>query len=96
MLYPVNAPEEKRPRYTPFDLLTDDELTEAMVMHIRMGYILKNPGKSDETETVARDIVSRLTLEQLKESHPHTFFANKKMGNFPENPYVLAIKMLGQ
>ena len=88
------TPEPERPTYTPFDLLTDEELKEAMVMHIRMGFILKNPGVSDKSEAVARDIVSRLTLDQLKEIHPHTFFANKKMGNAPKNPYTLAMEML--
>ncbi len=85
-----------RPPYTPFDLLTDDELRDAMIMHIRMGYILKNPGKSSEAEPIARDMVSRLTLEQLKAIHPHTFFANKSMGTAIKNPYVIAKEMLGE
>ncbi len=85
-----------RPSYTPFDRLTDEELVEAMVMHIRMGYILIHPGKSSEAETVAREIVSRLSLDQLKEIHPHTFFANKSMGEIPKNPYVIAKEMLGE
>ncbi|MFH0967610.1 MAG: hypothetical protein V1862_08000 [Methanobacteriota archaeon] len=88
------TPEEQRSTYTPFDQLTDEELREAMVMHIRMGYIMKNPGKSREAETAARDIVNRLSLEQLKEIHPHTFFANKKMGDAPKNPYSVALEML--
>lgn len=86
--------EPERPTYTPFEVLTDEELKEAMVMHIRMGYILRNPGKSNEAESVARDIVSRLTLDQLKEIHPQTFFANKKMGNAPKNPYDIALELL--
>ncbi len=84
----------ERSTYTPFDQLTDEELREAMVMHIRMGYIMKNPGKSSEAETAARDIVNRLSLEQLKEIHPHTFFANKNMGDAPKNPYSVALGML--
>lgn len=88
--------EENRPTYTPFDLLTDEELREAMVMHIKMGFIMKNPGKSSEAEPIARDMVNRLTLDQLKEIHPHTFFANKKMGNAPQNPYIIAKEMLGE
>lgn len=90
------TPETERPTYTPFDQLTDEELREAMVMHIRMGYIMKNPGKSSEAENTARDIVSRLTLDQLKEIHPHTFFANKNMGNAPKNPYTVALEMLNE
>jgi hypothetical protein len=89
------SPEPDRPSYTPFDRLTDEELREAMVMHIRMGFILKNPGRSSEAETVARNIVGRLSLDQLKEIHPHTFFANKKMGTAPKNPYIIACEMLG-
>jgi hypothetical protein len=88
------SPQEERPPYTPFDRLTDEELRDAMVMHIRMGFIMKNPGRSSEAETVARDIVTRLSLDQLKEIHPHTFFANKNMGNAPKNPYTIAITML--
>lgn len=86
--------EPQRPSYTPFDRLTDDELREAMVMHIRMGFIMKNPGKSAEAEDVARNLVSRLSLDQLKEIHPHTFFANKKIGTVPKNPYLMAKEML--
>lgn len=86
--------QENRPSYTPFDQLTDDELREAMVMHIRMGFILKNPGKSSTAESTARDIVNRLTLDQLKSIHPHTFFANKSMGSAPKNPYTIALEML--
>ena len=90
------TPEPERSTFTPFDRLTDEELREAMVMHIRMGYILKNPGKSKEAETVARDIVNRLSLDQLKAIHPHTFFANQSMGDAPRNPYVIAMEMLGE
>ena len=86
----------ERPPYTPFDQLSDDELTEAMVMHIRMGYTLVFPGKGKESEKIARDIVNKLTLEQLKEIHPHTFFANKKMGTAPSNPYLKAKELLGE
>ena len=86
----------EKPSYTPFDQLSDEELAEAMVMHIRMGYTLVFPGKGKESEEVARDIVSRLTLEQLKEIHPHTFFANKKIGSIPANPYLKAKEILGE
>jgi hypothetical protein len=86
----------EKPTYTPFDQLSDEELTEAMVMHIRMGYTLVFPGKGKESEKIARDIVSRLTLEQLKEIHPLTFFANKKIGNIPANPYLKAKELLGE
>lgn len=84
----------ERSQFTPFDRLTDEELREAMVMHIRMGFILKNPGKSKDAETVARDIVNRLSLDQLKAVHPETFFANQSMGNAPKNPYTVALEML--
>jgi hypothetical protein len=86
----------EKPSYTPFDQLSDEELAEAMVMHIRMGYTLVCPGKSKESEEVARDIVNRLTLAQLKEIHPHTFFANKKIGSIPANPYLKAKELLGE
>jgi hypothetical protein len=86
--------ERERPPYTPFDRLTDEELREAMIMHIRMGYILVHPGKSSDAEAVARDMVNRLSLDQLREIHPHTFFANKSMGSAPKNPYVIAKEML--
>jgi hypothetical protein len=86
--------DPQRPSYTPFDRLSDEELREAMVMHIRMGFILKNPGRSSEAEEIARDLVSRLSLDQLKEIHPQTFFANKKMGSPPKNPYLMAKEML--
>lgn len=86
----------ERSQFTPFDRLTDDELRDAMSMHIRMGYILKNPGKSSEAEKVARDVVSRLSLDQLKQIHPNTFFANSAIGTVPKNPYVLALEMLGE
>ena len=86
----------ERPPYTPFDQLSDEELIEAMVMHIRMGYTLMYPGKGKDSEEIARDIVSRLTLEQLNEIHPHTFFANKKMGTAPSNPYLKAKEILGE
>jgi hypothetical protein len=85
----------ERPSYTPFDQLSDDELVEAMVMHIRMGYTLLHPGKGKDSDAIARDIVSRLTLEQINEIHPHTFFANKKMGTVPVNPYQMAKELLG-
>ena len=88
----AEAPE--RSTFTPFDRLTDEELREAMVMHIRMGFIMKNPGRSSEAETIARDMVNKLSLEQLKQVHPSTFFANQKMGNAPKNPYQVALEML--
>ena len=88
----AEAPE--KPHFTPFDRLTDDELREAMVRHIRMGYILKNPGKSKEANTVAKELVSRLSLDQLKEVHKHTFFANSAIGTAPKNPYEEALKIL--
>jgi hypothetical protein len=81
-------------KFTPFDRLNDDELTEAMIMHIRMGYILKFPGKSGEADEIARDIVSRLSLDQLKQIHPHTFFTNKSGNEKPKNPYDLAVEIL--
>lgn len=90
----AEAPE--RSTFTPFDRLSDNELREAMVMHIRMGFIMKNPGRSSEAEAIARDIVNRLSLDQLKQVHPHTFFANQKMGNAPKNPYLVALEMLGE
>lgn len=90
----AEAPE--KPHFTPFDRLTDEELREAMVMHIRMGYILKKPGKSNEAEEIARDIVSRLSLEQLKQVHQHTFFANTAIGTVPKNPYSEALRILGE
>lgn len=90
------TPAEKRPTFTPFDLLTDEELREAMIMHIRMGFIMKNPGRSSEAEPIARDMVNRLSLDQLKQIHPHTFFANKNMGVAPKNPYLLAKELLGE
>lgn len=88
------TPEAERSSYTPFDQLSDEELREAMVMHIKMGFIMKNPGKSSDAEATAREIVNRLSLEQLKAIHPHTFFANKNMGNAPKNPYSVALEML--
>jgi hypothetical protein len=90
----AEAPE--RPHFTPFDRLTDEELREAMIMHIRMGYILKNPGKSKEGDQIARDIVNRLSLEQLKQVHQHTFFANSALGTAPKNPYTEAVEILGK
>lgn len=87
------GPEEIE-KYTPFDKLTNDELREAMVMHIKMGYILANPGKSGEALSIAQDIVNRLTLDQLNEIHPHTFFTNKAGSGRPKNPYLLALEML--
>ena len=83
-------------RFTPFDRLSDEELKEAMVMHIRMGYILKCPGKSGEAEEVAREIVNRLSMDQLKQIHPHTFFTNKSGSEKPKNPYDLAVEMLNE
>ena len=67
-----------------------------MIMHIRMGFIMKNPGRTKEADKVARDLVSRLTVEQMNQIHPHTFFTNKNMGTIPENPYLLALKLLGE
>lgn len=86
----------KRSQFTPFDRLSDEELREAMIMHIKMGYTMKNPGKSREAEEVARSIVTRLSLDQLKQIHPHTFFANTSIGTIPKNPYVLALEMLDE
>jgi len=83
-------------KFTPFDRLNDEELTNAMIMHIRMGYILKFPGKSKDAEQVARDVVSRLTLDQMKEIHPHTFFTNKTGSEKPKNPYDLALELIGE
>ena len=88
------TPAPERSKFTPFDRLTDEELREAMIMHIKMGYILKNPGKSKDADAVARDIVNRLSLDQLKAVHPSTFFANQNMGTAPRNPYVVAMEML--
>jgi hypothetical protein len=87
---------DERPPYVPFALLSDEELIEAMVLHIRMGYTLLNPGKGKESEAIAKDIVSRLTLEQMKEIHPGTFFANNKVGTIPNNPYLKAKELLGE
>jgi len=87
---------DERPPYVPFALLSDEELTAAMILHIRMGYTLLNPGKGKESEAIAMDIVSRLSLEQMKEVHPGTFFANKQMGTIPTNPYLKAKELLGE
>ena len=84
----------ENPTYTPFSQLSDQDLAEAMIMHIRMGYILVHPGKGEEGDRVARDMVSKLTIDQLNEIHPHTFFANKKIGTVPANPYLVAKEML--
>jgi hypothetical protein len=81
---------------TSFDQLTDEELKGAMIMHIRMGYLMKNPGKSKEAEAIAQDIVNRLSFDQLKQIHPDTFFSNKKMGELPKNPYEVALALLGE
>jgi hypothetical protein len=81
-------------KFTPFDRLSDEELRNAMIMHIRMGYILKFPGKSKDAEDVARGIVGKLTLEQMKEIHPHTFFTNKNGSERPKNPYDLAMELI--
>jgi hypothetical protein len=89
-------PRPDTEKFTPFDRLSDEELTNAMIMHIRMGYILKFPGKSKDAEQVARDVVSRLTLDQMKEIHPHTFFTNKTGSEKPKNPYDLAIELVGE
>lgn len=89
-------PRPDTEKFTPFDRLSDEELTNAMIMHIRMGYILKFPGKSKDAEQVARDVVSRLTLDQMKEIHPHTFFTNKTGSEKPKNPYDLAIELIGE
>ncbi len=83
-------------KFTPFDRLNDVELKEAMMMHIKMGFILKNPGRSAEADAVARDMVNRLTLDQLKQIHPHTFFTNKEGSERPQNPYELAARMLDE
>ncbi|MDD1724084.1 MAG: hypothetical protein LUQ07_03020 [Methanospirillum sp.] len=82
-------------KYTPFDRLSDEELKTAMLMHIKMGYIQKFPGKSREAGEVAEDIISRLTLEQMKQIHPHTFFTNKPGNERPKNPYDVAMELLG-
>ena len=90
----MTRPETEK--FTPFDRLSDDELRDAMFMHIRMGFILKYPGRTKEAEEVARDIVSKLTLDQLKSIHPHTFFTNRTGSERPKNPYELAIEMIGE
>ncbi len=87
--------EPERSTFTPFDRLTDEEMKEAMVMHIRMGFIIRHPDRSSEAEEIALDLVRRLTIDQLKEIHPHTFFSNKKMGVVPKNPYLYAKEILG-
>lgn len=83
-------------RYAPFDQLNDEELKDAMQKHIKMGYILKYPGKSKEAEGIATDIVNRLTIEQIKDITPHTFFFNKPGSEKPKNPYELAIELIGE
>ena len=89
----MSKPEVEK--YTPFDKLSEEELREAMVMHIRMGYILKYPGKSKVAEEIARGIVNKLSVEQLNTIHPHTFFTNKTGSERPKNPYELAIELIG-
>ncbi|MGV8110844.1 hypothetical protein [Methanospirillum sp.] len=89
-------PRPEQEGYTPFSTLTDAELKEAMLKHIKMGYILKFPGKSKEAEQVAQEIINRLTIEQMKEINPHTFFFNKPGSEKPKNPYDLAIELLGE
>ncbi|PWR71166.1 hypothetical protein ACKUB1_03230 [Methanospirillum stamsii] len=83
-------------KFTPFDRLTDDELREAMLMHIKMGYILKFPGKSKDADEVVRDIVNKLSIEDMKKIHPDTFFTNKPGSERPRNPYELAIELIGE
>lgn len=83
-------------KFTPFDRLNDEELREAMIMHIRMGYILKFPGKSKDAEEVAKDIVNKLSIEDLKKIHPDTFFTNKTGSERPRNPYELAMELIGE
>lgn len=89
-------PRPEQEGYTPFSTLTDAELKEAMLKHIKMGYILKFPGKSKEAEQVSQYIINRLTIEQMKEINPHTFFFNKPGSEKPKNPYDLAIEFLGE
>ncbi len=81
---------------TSFDQLSEEELKKAMLMHVRMGYLMKNPGKSKEAEAIAQDIVNRLSVDQLRQIHPDTFFSNKKMGELPKNPYEVALELLGE
>ena len=90
----MSRPEQED--YRPFDSLSDDELRNAMQKHIKMGYMLKFPGKSKEADQVAHDIVSRLTIEQLKEINPSTFFFHKPGSEKPKNPYDLALEVLGE
>ena len=54
----MSRPEQED--YRPFDSLNDDELRNAMQKHIKMGYMLKFPGKSKDQ--VAQDIVPGLLL----------------------------------
>lgn len=89
-------PRPEQEGYTPFDSLSDKELKEAMLKHIKMGYILKFPGKSKEAEQIAQDIANRLTIEQMKDINPHTFFFNKPGSEKPKNPYEMAIELLGE
>jgi len=89
-------PRPEQEGYTPFDSLSDEELKDAMLKHIKMGYILKFPGKSKEAEQVAQDIANRLTIEQMKDINPHTFFFNKPGSEKPKNPYEMAIELLGE
>ncbi len=79
-----------------FDQLSEEELKKAMLMHVRMGFLMKNPGKSKEAEAIAQDIIDRLSLDQLRQIHPDTFFSNKKMGELPKNPYEVALELLGE
>ena len=90
----MSRPEVEK--FTPFDRLSDEELREAMVMHIRMGFILKFPGRSSDAEKVAEDIVSKLSLDQLKSIHAHTFFTSKMGSERPKNPYEVANELLGE
>ena len=89
-------PRPEQEGYTPFDSLSDEELKDAMLKHIKMGYILKFPRKSKEAEQVAQDIANRLTIEQMKDINPHTFFFNKPGSEKPKNPYEMAIELLGE
>lgn len=82
-------------KYDPFSQLSMDELKEAMIKHIKMGHMLKHPGKSKESEQIARDIVNRLTLEQMRELNPQTFFFNNPKKGTLKNPYELAVEILG-
>jgi hypothetical protein len=88
------AQEPERPHFKQFDRLTDEELCEAIIMHIKKEFILKNPGKCKEADEVTRDIVSTLSSDQLKRVHHDTFFANKEIGSIPRNPYDVAMELI--